>query len=94
MLGVYSEVALQKRQAEGTVHTKHQLDLDSRGNRENPRCTTVRRGKEAEEEEEEEEEEEGLIFQQKHASVCKLKRRSPNAVARRRPKPEVDGTTP
>jgi len=26
--GVYSEVALQKREAEGTVLTKHQLNLD------------------------------------------------------------------
>ena len=25
--GFYSEVALQKREAEGTVHTKHQLNL-------------------------------------------------------------------
>ena len=28
MGGVYSEVALQKQKAEGTVHTKHQLKLD------------------------------------------------------------------
>ena len=26
--GFYSEVALQKREAEGTVHTEHQLNLD------------------------------------------------------------------
>ena len=26
--GFYSEVALQKREAEGTVHTRHQLNLD------------------------------------------------------------------
>ena len=26
--GFYSEVALQKREAEGTVRTKHQLNLD------------------------------------------------------------------
>ena len=36
----------------------------------------------------------GFICEQKHASVCKLTRRSPNAVARRRPKPQVDGTRP
>ena len=28
MGGFYSEVALQKREAEGTVRTKHQLNLD------------------------------------------------------------------
>ena len=26
--GFYSEVTLQKREAEGTVHTKHELKLD------------------------------------------------------------------
>ena len=45
-------------------------------------------------EEEEEAEELYLRLETRVCSVCKLTRRSPNAVARRRPKPQVDGTTP
>jgi len=36
----------------------------------------------------------GFICNQKHANVCKLTRRTPNAVARHRLKPQVCGTPP
>jgi len=36
----------------------------------------------------------GFICNKKNANVCKLTRRSPNAVARRRIKPQFDGTHP
>jgi len=54
-----------------------------------------RGGREEEkDEEEQQEQEEALYLRLETRELCKLTRRSPNAVARRRLKPQIDGTTP